>query len=322
MPDNRDYAIAFALTVGAGMSTTIGAAIVFFPQLQTRSFLAKSLAFAAGVMLYVSFVEIYAKSYAEFVVYFDQKDNVNYENTTIEDYEPPATAYHCTVAIFFAGIVLTWILDRIVHTIKDYYGDEETPTSTGDDDVFATFDLHQEKMIDAEGDVEEGKGNVEEKPHDYHSLLKTALIAGTSIFLHNFPEGLATFIGAANDPSVGASLAIAIGIHNIPEGVIVSVPIYAATGKKWKAFFWGVLSGLAETVAGAIGWIAFATSGQDMGSLTYAILFGLVAGMMVYISFRELLPTAWRYDPKNTYTTAMLFLGFLVMAVSLMLFQI
>ena len=84
-------------------------------------------------------------------------------------------------------------------------------------------------------------------------LLRMALVTGLAIALHNLPEGLATFIAAAQDPSTGAPIAIAIGIHNIPEGICVAAPIYHATGSKWRAFFWGTVSGLAETVAGAIG---------------------------------------------------------------------
>merc|ERR1711957_255793 len=86
--------------------------------------------------------------------------------------------------------------------------------------------------------------------------LKTALAIG----LHNFPEGLATFVATLNEPRVGAVLAIAIGIHNIPEGLCVALPIYYATGDRKKAFLWGVLSGVSEPVAALLGWAVLATS--------------------------------------------------------------
>lgn len=119
---------------------------------------------------------------------------------------------------------------------------------------------------------------------------------------------------------VGASLAIAIGVHNIPEGIVVAIPILHATGSKWKAFFWGAVSGLAETVAGAIGWIVLSSTDGDISSLGYALLFGLVAGMMVYICLKELIPTAHKYDKHDKYATNCCILGMLVMAASLSLF--
>eukprot|EP00041_Stephanoeca_diplocostata_P018932 m.400670 g.400670 ORF g.400670 m.400670 type:complete len:258 (+) comp21163_c0_seq1:29-802(+) len=152
------------------------------------------------------------------------------------------------------------------------------------------------------------------------SLLKMALITGAAVALHNFPEGLATFIASAKDPSIGAPIAIAIGVHNIPEGICVASPIYHATGSKWKAFMWGTLSGVAEPIAGAIGWIIFAKRDSDIGSLTYGILFGLVSGMMVFISFSELLTTALDYDKERKYFFVSLCAGMIVMAASLMLF--
>ena len=155
-------------------------------------------------------------------------------------------------------------------------------------------------------------------------LLKMALVTGSAIFLHNFPEGLATFIAAAEDPTVGASLAIAIGVHNIPEGVCVAVPIYFATGSKLRGFLWASASGLAEPVAGAIGWIALSQSGDgegDIGALAYGLLFSIVAGMMVYICISELLPAAYLTPgvaPEVVMRATVV--GMAVMAASLMIF--
>eukprot|EP01083_Nonionella_stella_P088346 246154_1 len=144
--------------------------------------------------------------------------------------------------------------------------------------------------------------------------LSTAL----AIALHNFPEGLATFVAALSDPSVGVVLAIAIGIHNIPEGLCVALPIYYATGNRWKGFLWGCLSGLSEPVAASLGWAVLANA---MSQTAYAALFGLVSGMMVMISFKELLPTAHRYDPEDTVVTYSVVVGMAIMAISLVLFN-
>jgi len=148
-----------------------------------------------------------------------------------------------------------------------------------------------------------------------------ALVTGLAITLHNFPEGLATFVAAAQSPANGAPIAIAIGVHNIPEGICVAAPIFHATGSRWRAFFWGTVSGLAETLAGAIGWIILSQKDGDMGWLSYAILFGLVAGMMTFISFKELIVTALEYDVERRYFMPAMTIGMIIMAISLLLFQ-
>ena len=149
-------------------------------------------------------------------------------------------------------------------------------------------------------------------------LVNMGLSTALAIALHNFPEGLATFVAALSDPSEGAVLAIAIGIHNVPEGLCVALPIYYATGNRWKGFLWGCLSGLSEPVAALLGWAVLANA---MSQTAYASLFGLVSGMMVMISFKELLPTAHRYDPEDTVVTYSVVVGMAIMAISLVLFN-
>jgi len=150
-------------------------------------------------------------------------------------------------------------------------------------------------------------------------LIRMGYNTAFAIALHNFPEGLATFVGTLADPKVGAALAIAIGIHNIPEGLCVALPIYYATGNRVKAFFWGVLSGISEPIAALLGYAVLANSFSDN---LYAVMFGFVSGMMVIISVKELLPTAHRYDPKDTVVTFSFIAGMVVIALSLVLFTI
>eukprot|EP00045_Choanoeca_perplexa_P004651 m.39624 g.39624 ORF g.39624 m.39624 type:complete len:419 (-) comp12686_c0_seq3:148-1404(-) len=417
MPNNNDYALAFGITAGAGMATLLGSAVVFVPRFYKPIVLGISLALAAGVMIYVSFIEIFFKGLVEFEAYFDDKNGVNYTTVSYEDYEAPAGAYHATTATFFAGILLTWLIDILIHWLYGMLDNQ--PTSPADlgtqcpfnevrtdnteiDEVplspshpahhqdiealssyrrndHARDDLlsiqqeydRRETVFSATLDLDEStvertdsynlalgipvQTGIETHPLQQSSttdllevhtpgakadsgvnsdtasladdakrkqLLFTALITGVAISLHNFPEGLATFVATARDPSVGAPLAVAIAVHNIPEGICVAVPIYFASHSKWKAFLWGTLSGVAEPIAGAVGWgILSSTEDDDIDVLAYGVLFGLVAGMMVYISFRELLPTAHSYDPDDKYVTKTLFLGMLIMAASLMLFQ-
>ena len=150
-------------------------------------------------------------------------------------------------------------------------------------------------------------------------LVRMGINTALAIGIHNFPEGLATFVAALDDPAVGAVLAIAIGIHNVPEGLCVALPIYYATGNRWKAFMWACISGISEPIGALLGWIVLANT---MTGDLYAVLFGIVGGMMVIISMKELLPTAHRYDPEDTVVTYSLIAGMAIIALSMVLFLV
>lgn len=157
------------------------------------------------------------------------------------------------------------------------------------------------------------------KPDETSKLASLGYNTALAIGLHNFPEGLATFVAALDDPKVGAVLAFAIAVHNIPEGLCVSLPIYYATGSRWKGFMWGVLSGCTEVLAAIFGWIVLTSI---LSPATYGVLFGLVSGMMVIISIQQLLPTAHSYDPDDKYVTYFFIGGMAIIALSLVLFRI
>lgn len=170
-------------------------------------------------------------------------------------------------------------------------------------------------------DVEEVKhpeAHSDSSEHDKKRLTRTGLLTALAIGIHNFPEGLATFVATLHDPTVGVALAIAIAIHNIPEGLCVSMPVYFATGDRHKAFLWAMLSGLSEPVGALLGWLLLQSV---MGGAVYGTLFGVVAGMMVNIVLHEILPTAHRYDPKDQVVTIFTLIGMGVMALSLCLFM-
>lgn len=109
------------------------------------------------------------------------------------------------------------------------------------------------------------------------------VMTAVALGLHNFPEGLATFVAALVDPTVGLAIAVAIALHNIPEGLCVAMPVYYATGSRWKGVMWATVSGISEPVAGLFGWLVLSSS---LDPVVYAVLFAAVAGMMVYISLR------------------------------------
>lgn len=154
--------------------------------------------------------------------------------------------------------------------------------------------------------------------------MRMGLFTATAIGIHNFPEGLATFLAALQDPKLGLAIAVAIALHNIPEGISVSVPIFYATGSRKKAFFYSVLSGVAEPVGAGIGYLAIVMFlGGNAGVIPteiMGILFGEVAGIMVYISLDELLPTSRAYG-KGRDSLLELGAGMVVMALSLLLMK-
>jgi ZIP family zinc transporter len=142
------------------------------------------------------------------------------------------------------------------------------------------------------------------------------LFSALAIAIHNFPEGLATFVSAIEDPSLGLSIAIAVAIHNIPEGVAVSVPIFYATGSRLKAFGYSFLSGLSEPVGALVGYLLLM---RFFTPSLFGFVFAAVAGIMVYISLDELLPTAEKYGEHHVAIYGVIG-GMAVMAVSLLLF--
>ncbi len=260
--------LAFGLTAFAGLSTGIGSALAFFSHRTNTNFLSIALGFSAGVMIYVSFVEIFQKARDSLIpVYGDVMGN----------------AY--TVAAFFSGIMLILVIDKLVPSY-------ENP--------------HEAHIIE---EMEEPQ--VQEK-----RLMRMGMLSALAIGIHNFPEGLATFTAALTDPALGISIAVAIAIHNIPEGISVSVPIYYATGSRKKAFFYSFLSGVAEPIGALIGYLLLL---PYMTDTTFGLLFASVAGIMVFISLDELLPTAREYSSGHNAVYGLI-AGMAVMAMSLLLF--
>ena len=163
-----------------------------------------------------------------------------------------------------------------------------------------------------------------ENPHEYSSvqqdnesskLMRLGIFSIIVIAIHNFPEGMATFITAMEDPQVGYSIAMAVAIHNIPEGIMVAIPIYYATHKKGKAIGNAFLSGIAEPIGGILGYFLLSRFFENSMS---GIMLGIVAGIMTYISLDELLPTAEKYGEHHTAIIGVI-AGMAVMAISILL---
>jgi Predicted divalent heavy-metal cations transporter len=267
---------AFMLTIIAGLSTGIGSCISFFTKKTSKKFLSLCLGFSAGVMIYVSMVEIFAKAQASLK---------NELGTRLGSW--------ITVISFFSGMLVIAVIDKLIPSA-------ENP--------------HELKEIDYE--KEEIKEDEEKSVAEKKGLLRMGVFTALAIGIHNFPEGLATFVSALQDPTIAIPIVFAIAIHNIPEGMAVSVPIYYATGSRKKAFFYSFLSGLSEPIGALIGWLILM---PIMGDVVFGVIFAGVAGIMVFISFDELLPAAREYGEHHLSIYGLI-MGMIIMAVSLLLF--
>ena len=280
--DTTTIATAFGLTLLAGLSTGIGSALAFLTKRTNRAFLSLALGFSAGVMIYVSFVEILVKARIALTASLG-----------------PVGGAQATVAAFFVGMGLIALIDKLVPH-------EENP-----------HEAHRVEELHPGKGRGKGENGGEHDERDKKKLKRMGLLTALAIGIHNFPEGLGTFTAALHEPATGIAIAVAIAIHNIPEGIAVSVPIYYATGSRKKAFGWSFLSGLAEPVGAGVGFLLLMPFFSDT---LFGLLFAGVAGIMVFISLDELLPAAEEYGEHHLCIYGLV-LGMIVMAVSLLLFM-
>lgn len=257
--------LAFGLTLFAGLCTGLGGLFAFTKQTQTKKFLSFALGLSAGVMIYVSFIDIFPKALEAIASGFGDD-----------------SAYFWTTLAFFLGMALIALIDNLIPKELNIH---ELP----DQDV--------------------------RKQSNEQTLLRLGTFTALAIAIHNFPEGLAIFLATLQNPSIGISIAFAIAIHNIPEGIAVAIPIFHATKSKRKAFLWSFISGLAEPLGAVIGFLLLREFFND---LTFGFLFAGVAGIMVYISLDELLPAAEKYGEHHLSILGVMS-GMAIMALSLIL---
>lgn len=262
---DKTFLIAFSITLFAGLSTGIGSLIAFFAKTTNTKLLSFSLGLSAGVMIYISFVEMLPDSFG------------------FLEHEYGKAGSWYVIAAFFGGILISLIIDKLVP-------EAENP--------------HEVRFVESMNDAV-----------DKSKLHRMGIITAAAIAIHNFPEGIATFVAAYSDIELGIPVAAAIAIHNIPEGIAVAVPIYFATGSKRKAMKYSFLSGLSEPV-GAL--LAFLIIMPFLNDVILGLIFAVISGIMVFISFDELLPSAQKYGNHHIPTYGVL-LGMAIMAVSLLL---
>ncbi|EAI6446379.1 zinc transporter ZupT [Campylobacter jejuni] len=277
--------IAILLTLFAGFSTAIGSTIAFFSRKDDLRVLSLGLGFSAGVMIYISFMEILPTALKDFKNHYDSH-----------------WAELLGLACFFGGILISLLIDKLIPEDVNPHEPKE--------------DLSELKICPLpQKGQNPPKFHPGEKLHQINTkaLKRTGIFTALAIAIHNFPEGFATFISSLDNLTLGIAIAIAVAIHNIPEGLAVSLPIYHATGDKKKAFIYSALSGLAEPLGAFVGALILL---PFIGDLTLAISFAVIAGIMVFISLDELLPAAKTYDKAHDSLYGLI-AGMTIMALSL-----
>ncbi|MDD2331541.1 MAG: zinc transporter ZupT [Candidatus Cloacimonetes bacterium] len=269
--DSSNVVFALVVTLFAGLSTGIGSLMALTSKKFSPKFLSAALGLSAGVMIYVSMIEIFPKARESLSVIWGVKNG-----------------YWFTVLAFFLGMGIIALIDNMVPSYENPH-------------ELKNVDCSQRKSF----------------AMDDKKLLRMGVFSALAIAIHNFPEGLATFMAALKDPTLGVSIAVAIAIHNIPEGIAVSVPIYYATKSRRKAFVYSFLSGFSEPVGAVLGFFLLRSI---ISESAFGFIFALVSGIMVYISLDELLPTAEEYGEHHVAITGLI-AGMVIMALSLVLFS-
>lgn len=271
---------ALLLTLIAGSATGIGGALVLFRKKLSSNFLAGALGLSAGVMIFISLAELYPEAQDEIMAV-----------------APDSHGKLFVLIAFFVGMGIITLIDFL---IPEYENPHEAPGLSLRDKTAAV-------------DMLKHTGNAA-------ALKRLGIMSAMAIAIHNFPEGIATFIGALNDPEMGAGITFAIAIHNIPEGIAVAIPIYYATRSKSKALLYATLSGFSEVLGALLCLAVTSIFGIELSgsSMAFPLILSAVAGIMIYISLDELLPTAEKYG-RHHIAIAGVIAGMAIMAVSLLL---
>jgi len=308
-PTDEECWKAIGLSFAAGFSTVLGAFIALFMGKEDvltgkSKFLAGSLSFAAAVMIYVSLIGVWRESEDQF--------------THVTESELVLHLY--TSLSFFGGIVMGYGVQFFMNWYEDR---QDGPSQQSKNRLAVEMQSDIKASATQKVDRQDGEVDVphvsertaltEEGTHKSY-VMRTALITAASIIAHNFPEGLVLFLAALVDWQVGVATAFAIALHNLPEGISIAAPYYYASESYWKAIGISLFSGLTEPIGAFMGW---AIIHNIWGYDTFGILFGLTAGIMVYVSFAQLLPLARKNDPEDKVTTICCFLGMFVIDLSM-----
>lgn len=254
---DRNSLFPLLLSTIAGLSTVLGALIVFFTKDRNERFLTFSLGFSAGVMITVSFTDLFPTAEA-----------------AISKYHGKINSILWSILFLLIGALMAYLIDSFI----------------------------------PEGEKE---GTIHKLDNNF-DIFRVGLVSTIALMIHNFPEGIATFVSGYQDTTLGIAVTFAIALHNIPEGIAIAMPIYFATKSRAEAIKYSFLSGMAEPL-GAL--IAFICLKPFINELILGIIFALVCGIMLYISFAELIPSSRKYGYTRL-SLASIFLGVSIMPIT------
>ncbi len=276
---NKSYLMALLLSTLAGLSTVIGGFVTFFIKENSLKFLSFGLGLSAGVMLFISLVDLYPSSCEMLKTQMGEN-------------------FVWLAIIFFAlGILIAVLID---YFIPDHIQGQMFTKQIG---------ANEKKIDSVDGEKDENA------IISIGKIRKAGILTAIVVAIHNLPEGLATFFMTTQDVMLGLGIVLAIAIHNIPEGMAISIPVYQATHSKRKAFWYSFLSGMAEPIGGVVGFIIIKAL---FPNLCIGVLFALVAGIMTYISIDTLLPLSKDYDTGHYSISGVVF-GLIIMGATLII---
>ena len=247
---------ALLLSSLAGISTVLGTCIVFISKRTSKRTITFALGFAGGVMICVSFTDLFP---------FAEKTLVKYYGSLY--------GVLLTMMYMLSGVIFAMLIDKFIP--------------------------HENHLISS-GSSGDAK------------LFRVGIVAMIAIILHNFPEGIATFMSSYQNAALGISISLAIAMHNIPEGIAVAMPIYYSTGNRMKALRYTFYSGLSEPF-GAV--LAYLILKPFISEFLLGLIFAFVMGIMLYICFEELIPSSREYG-HNTLSLWSIFLGICIMPIT------
>ncbi|KAL4137240.1 hypothetical protein PRIC2_000762 [Phytophthora ramorum] len=330
---NTVIATAMCMSVLGGLATTLSILVISVKSLNflaSPTALAVAFALSSGVMLFIGLADLFGEA----LIFY--RASYTTGNVDPEAYEKGGTAtsgvcdnvcngnaYLTTVAAFFGGVLIILFVEFVVHGVFNRNKKAEKNANENLEDG-AEGSIESPAFDSLTGD--QGRELESPRPGENaapvvpglkakEEFRRAGVMTGIAVAIHNFPEGLALFVSSLSGLRSGVVLSIGIILHNFPEGVAIAAPVYYATGSKMEAFKWTALSGIAQPCGAAIGWAAV-SGGMSFG--LQASLYGVVAGMLVCITVKELIKGAYKFDPKGKVFVVAFFGGMAIIAFSIM----
>jgi ZIP family zinc transporter len=139
------------------------------------------------------------------------------------------------------------------------------------------------------------------------NIKRTAIYLIIGIFLHHFPEGIAIALGGAVSASGSLTIAIALAVHDIAEGICTSAPYYYCNNDKWHSFLVSSSTVIPTLLGFFLGYFLLA----NISLVVAGLIMGMTAGIMIYISSDELIPAS-SFKLSNHSTIFSLIFGILL----------